>query len=566
MTGTDVAALNLRWSLTLVDGLAAAGVRHAVISPGSRSTPLVLACDRHPAIRPWVVVDERSAAFFALGLAKSTRQPVAVIGTSGSAPANWFPAVIEANYGAVPLVLISADRPAELRECGANQTIDQARLFGEQVRFFFDLGCAEDHPAAFRQLALRAAQAVDKSRWPLAGPVHLNVPLREPLVPRETVDFSFSEAGARVAYPLLTLSEQEAVRLSSDLSGKPGLIVCGNGNYPAGFPDAVAAFARAAGCPVLADPLSGLRFGEHDLIRVLARYDAFLRNPRCRTRQRPAWVLRFGAMPVSKSLQNYLAAQGEARHILVEAGGRWPDPLHLANELLRADEVSVCAALTRAWTAAAPEEWLAEFIAQEQAAGQTLETVAPPTERGVVQAMLRHLSAGATLFSGNSMPIREVDAFSATGAKALAIVANRGASGIDGNVSTLLGLAAGATGPVAGLLGDLTLAHDLGGLQLARGLDVILVVLNNGGGGIFSYLPQAGLENFERYWLTPPGLDFEQAARLYGWAFQRTDAESFEDAFKQALAGKGARLIEVAVDRETSVARHCAYWAALAGN
>lgn len=565
MSGADVGALNLRWALTLIDGLVSAGVRHAVISPGSRSTPLVLACDRHPGLSIQVVVDERSAAFFALGLAKATQRPVAVIGTSGSAPANWFPAVIEANYGAVPLILISADRPPELRECGANQTIDQARLFGEQVRVFLDPGCPEDSPAAFRHFALRAAQAVDQSRWPLAGPVHLNIPLREPLVPREMVDFSFSEAAAKVAYPLLTLPQHEAERLGAASSGQPGLIVCGNGSYPAGFPDAVAAFARAAGCPVLADPLSGLRFGRHDLSHILARYDAFLRNRQFAARQRPAWVLRFGAMPVSKSLQNYLAAQGEARHILVEAGGRWPDPLHLTSELLRADEVSVCAALTQAWTAAAPDGWLAEFLAHEEGAGQRLETM-PPAESRVVQAMVRHLPSGATLFSGNSMPIREIDGFSASGKKMLSIVANRGASGIDGNVSTLLGLAAGATGPVAGLLGDLTLCHDLGGLQLARGLDVTLVVLNNGGGGIFSYLPQAGLENFERYWLTPPGLDFELAARLYGWAFQRTDAESFEDAFKQALARKGANLIEVMVDREISVARHRAYWTALSGD
>jgi len=559
MSQIDLAHTNLHWALTLIDGLAAAGVAHAVISPGSRSTPLALACELHPRIETHVVLDERSAAFFALGLAKAGNAPAAVIGTSGSAPANWLPAVIEANYGAVPLILLSADRPPELRECGANQTVDQVKLFGGHVRFAFDLGVAEQSPEALRHVAMRARQAVDQSRWPLPGPVHLNLPLREPLVPSGRVAFDFSGGDAGVAYPILMPPDAVLAQLAGELSGAPGLIVCGAMAFSPGFAAAVAELANRLGCPVLADPLSGLRFGEHERSRILTRYDAFLRNRQFAEGHRPAWVLRFGAMPVSKTLQQYLAMP--ACHILVEAHGRRLDPLHHADLLLHGDAAALCESLSRMPLKPAPSGWLADFLGAEKLIG---ETDAPlPLEAAVVQAMIARLPPASTLFSGNSMAIRDIDGFSGGGAKPLRIVANRGASGIDGNVSTALGMAAAGQGKVAALLGDLTCCHDIGGLLAARGLDAVLVVLNNGGGGIFGYLPQAGLESFERLWLTPAGLDFEQVAKLYGLGFRRVETpQAFADAFTQALESSGVTLIEVLVDRAGSIACHQAYWAA----
>lgn len=563
MKNTDLAATNLRWALTLIDGLASAGVAAAVVSPGSRSTPLALACELHPRISTHVVLDERSAAFFALGLAKAGSHPVVVVGTSGSAPANWLPAVIEANYGAVPLILLSADRPPELRECGANQTIDQAGLFGAHVRFAFDLGAADASPAALRHVAQRARQAADKSRWPLPGPVHLNVPLREPLVPEVMPEFDFSPAGASVTYPLLTPPEHEISRLAEALSGQPGVIVCGAAAYCGAFPAAVAALAAKLDCPVFADPLSNLRFGGHDRSRVVSRYDAFLRNPDFAASHRPAWVLRFGALPVSKTLQHYLAAQDTARHILVEPCGRWPDPLHRITDLLRVDAAMLCEALAREIASAPPPDWLADFAACENRAAACGEP--PPVEAEIVRILLKSLPADATLFCGNSMPIRDLDSFSGTAEKPLRIIANRGASGIDGNVSTVLGMAAAGVGKVVALLGDLTCCHDVGGLLAARGLDVTLVVLNNGGGGIFGYLPQAGLAAFERLWLTPAGLDFGQMAALYGLAFQRVaQPQDFDGVLVQAWSNPGPKLIEVVVDREDSLLRHRAYWSAQA--
>lgn len=558
----DIAVINLRWAMALVEGLVASGVTRAVISPGSRSTPLALACEHHPAVRTWVVLDERSAAFFALGLAKVDGHPAAVIGTSGSAPANWFPAVIEANYGAVPLVLLSADRPPELHECGANQTVDQTRLFGEHVRFVFDLGVAEASPLALRHVMQRACQAVDRSRWPLPGPVHLNVPLREPLVPAVMPEFDFPRPGAAASYPRLVPSARDVARLAGELSGQPGLIVCGAAACPDDFPVAVAALAAKLDCPILADPLSNLRFGGHDRSRILARYDAFLRSPAFAATHRPAWLLRFGAMPVSKALQQYLAAQDAARHILVDPHGRWLDPLHLTSDLWHADAAALCEALSRNEVRASPSAWLADFVGQEVRAAACGEPA--PLDAEIVQIVLKCLPVGGILFSGNSMPVRDLDSFSGSANKPLRILANRGASGIDGNVSTALGMAAAGQGKVVALLGDLTCCHDVGGLLAARGLDIALVVLNNGGGGIFGYLPQASLASFERLWLTPAGLDFRQMAILYGLAFQRVEQiQDFEVALTQALKNPGPKLIEVVIDREESLIRHRAYWTAL---
>lgn len=567
MSGDGVAIANLRWAMALVNGLAAGGVNRVVISPGSRSTPLTLACLRHPGMKHWIQVDERSAAFFALGLARADRRPVALVCTSGSAPANWFPAVIEANLGQIPLILLTADRPPELRDCGANQTIDQLRLFGSQVRASHELPPADGSPRALRDLGFLVARAVDQSRWPLPGPVHVNVPFAEPLVPSAPLpEWEALTEAAAVSYPALQPEPGEIEALAKLFSGRPGLIICGEGLFEEGFPAAVAQLAEALACPVLADPLANLRFGPHDRSRIMARYDAFLRSEKFTWNHRPEWVLRFGAMPVSKQLQAYLATCAAAQHVLVEAHGRWPDPLHQTARLLRAGPEWVCAALSMARPLPAPAEWLAAFREQECRAAELANAVGMPLEAGIVVSLLRHL-AGGSLFSGNSMAIRDLDSFAAGGELPLRIVGNRGASGIDGNVSTALGLAAGLDQPVAALLGDLAFYHDMNGLIAARGSDITFVVLNNGGGGIFSYLPQSGLEDFEAAWLTPTELDYSHAARMYGLNYQRVDrSEDFDAALAAALQHAGPDLIEVAIDRQASVTRHKAYWAAVAGS
>jgi 2-succinyl-5-enolpyruvyl-6-hydroxy-3-cyclohexene-1-carboxylate synthase len=557
-----IAQSNTLWAWALIDALAASGVGQAVISPGSRSTPLALACLRHAGIKTHVLVDERSAGFFALGLAKSSRRPVALVCTSGSALANWFPAVVEANMGATPLILLSADRPLELQSCGANQTMEQNLFFGAHVRAFHALPAADASPSMLRWLRHLAARAVDQSCWPLPGPVHLNVPLREPLVDDGTQPLYPSAPVCETVYPVMQLTDAQAKRLAQALAGKRGLIVCGAGEQGVDFAVALTRLADQIGCPILADPLSGLRFGEHVAAPVMARYDTFLRADSI---PRPDWILRFGAMPVSKSLQTCLDSLTETPLYLVDAAGRWLDPQHRASQLIRADGAALCHGLSRHLEVAAPPEWLKWFENAEQAAAELANTH-PPQEAEIVRTLLDVLPEDGNLFSGNSMAIRDLDAFSGKGLKRLNIFCNRGVSGIDGNLSTALGIAAASGRSTVALLGDLTLFHDLNALALASKLDMVLVVVNNGGGGIFEYLPQTGLAEFKQGWLAPQELNLKQAAAMAGVDYHLIqEAYALSSLLGDTLAvamKSGAHLIEVVVDRADSVKRHQAYWEA----
>ena len=567
---TAVAELNLRWAFALLDGLVRAGVRDALISPGSRSTPLVLAADPHPLITTRVQVDERSAAFYALGIARVTRRPVILIATSGSAPAHWHPAVIEAGQAGVSLLLLSADRPPALQGCGANQTIDQTRLFGSALRAFHALPTADEQGLdTLHHLGIRA---VHQSRWPLAGPVQVNVPFEEPLVPTVLPALTPSGRQTPVEAPVLTCPWGQLARVAAQLTQGSGLIVCGPGDYNAAFATAVTALAARLDCPLLADPLSGLRCGGHDRRRVISRYDAFLRHPAFVRGHRPAWVLRFGAMPVSKALTGYLATLEPDGLLLVDPGGRWPDPLHQVGEMLRGDPEQVCEGLLAGlvdWLPGlARQAWRQGFSDAERAAEGRLpsDPDRPWFEADLIEVLLDELPHHGLLLCGNSMPIRDLDSFSGQREKPLRLLANRGASGIDGLISTVLGIddASAADTPVVGLIGDLSLYHDLNGLLAARGLDATLIVVDNGGGGIFRYLPQAGLDAFKPYWLTPTGLDLGDVARLFGLNRHCVDdVAGFRGALRQALSRPGVDLIQAVIDPQAGVEQHRAWWRAL---
>ncbi len=558
----DTACLNLRWSLALLDGLVAGGLRRVVISPGSRSTPLVLACRRHPAITLTTLLDERSAAFHALGAALAGGEPVALIATSGSAPAHWLPAVIEAAQSAVPLLLLSADRPPELRGWGANQTIDQQRLFGSFARNFHDPGPPWEGDGALEQMRALGRRAAGECRWPLPGPVHINLPLREPLVaaddcPAEPLALPVA-AAAPAALPL----EATLAAVQARLSGN-GIIVCGPDRYPEGFAAAVAHLGERLGAAVLADPLAmGLRWGTHAGSPALCvRYDAFLRHPAI-AGQPPDWVLRFGGAPVSKPLLQWLDG---VPSVVVDRHGRWRDPWHGAEQLVTADETLFCRALAERLPAGP-----AGSLGLMQAAERALEALAGEHGAGgffegqMVGALLAELPADAALLVGNSLPVRQLDGWSGRRAAPLRVFCNRGASGIDGNVSTLTGIAAAHAGPVVGLMGDLTLQHDLTGLAAAP-RPLTLIVINNGGGAIFGYLPQRSLPDFETHWLTPQGLDIGQAAKLFGFEHHAVDdLAGFRTALQAGLAGSTKTLIEVRIDREASRRRHLDYWQAAA--
>lgn len=564
---TDQGSENLLWADALLDGLAAAGVEFAVISPGSRSTPLVLACDRHPGIRTWTQVDERSAAFFALGLAKSDRSPVAVIATSGSAPAHWYPAVIEANHSGIPLLLLSADRPPELQQCGANQTTDQKHLFGHQVRGFYDPGPARTGPEAMEQIRDLGVEATHQATGQNPGPVHINLPFREPLIPQVMPPANNSRKHIPVPHSQQRTDQAQIERILNITSKGHGIIVCGPSVPRGDFQPALAELARRMRVPLLADPLSNLRFGLHAQSNIISHYDAFLHRREFAERNRPQWVLRFGAIPISKNLLQYLE-QSKPTTILCAPRGDWPDPLHQTSEIVRADPLDLCNQLMEQVQPSAPDNWLHRFR-QEQERVQSIHldnSADIPCADLLVEQLIRTIPADAIVFSGNSMPIRHLDSWSGTGAKPLRIMANRGVSGIDGNISTLLGLAANTKAPVFGLLGDLACYHDMNGLLAATGIEAIIVLLNNGGGGIFGYLPQAQLERFEQHWLTPTNLDFSKVAELYSVGYHPVTSQSgFCPALDRAIQEPGLSLIEVVIDREQEMLRHRAWLDAVTG-
>ena len=535
----DTGSLNFHWSQTMVAGFVAAGVADAVISPGSRSTPLALAMLRQPGLRCEMVVDERSAAFFALGIAKASQRPVLLLATSGTAPANWLPAVIEASQAGVPLILLSADRPPELQDCGANQTVDQIRLFGTHVRACHAMGTPEAgfDPAYLHRLT---ARIVEQANWPHPGPVHINQPFREPLVPTGATVASDLPTRIRVAPPKLQPDPAAIDEIAELISGRPGLIVCSELPAAAGLAQAVTALAARLDCPILAEPLSNLRFGPHDRTRLCVRYNHWLNDREFADTHRAEWVLHFGAWPVGRQLQNYLASAALAL-VQIEPWPRWTDPSDKLTHLLRSDPLAACEALLARASAPTPAGWMSAFAARDAAL----------TDDGAaahIAVLLDALPEGTPLFVGNSLAIRQLDSHSGSGDRPHQFFANRGASGIDGNISSAIGIAA-VHGRAAALLGDLTCQHDLGGLALAQGRDVVIVVVNNGGGGIFAALPQAQLPEFEQGWRTPQQISFEHAALTFGLGYANAGSmPAFTAALDHAFQTGGPWLVELLLE------------------
>jgi 2-succinyl-5-enolpyruvyl-6-hydroxy-3-cyclohexene-1-carboxylate synthase len=533
---TDTGTLNFCWSQAMVAGFVASGVSDAVISPGSRSTPLALAMLRQPKLRCHVAVDERSAAFFALGIAKASRHPVLVLATSGTAPANWLPAVVEASQSGVPLLLISADRPPELQGCGANQTIDQIGLLGTHVRASHNLGTPANafDPAWLHHLA---ARAVEQATWPHPGPVHINQPFCEPLLPQVEVKETVAPRAIRVSHPTTRPAAEDIRDLARRISGRPGIIVCGELPATSNAGDAIAALARQLACPILAEPLSGLRFGGHDRSHLCVRYNHWLGDQAVASQLQPEWILRFGAFPVTRHLQNYVSGIRKT-HAVVDPWPRWSDPAHQLTHLLRAEPTDVCTALLAETLTPASPAWYQAFSTREALAVATADAAH-------IGVLIDEIPDATPLFVGNSLAIRQLDSLSGSGEKTIHVFCNRGASGIDGNVSTAMGIAA-EQGRVVALLGDLTTQHDLGGLAQAQGRNAVIVVVNNGGGGIFDFLPQRELPEYEQGWRTPQEISFEHAALTFGLGYGKAETTSdFRNTLRAALGAGGPHLIEL---------------------
>ncbi len=553
----DIGGRNLKAAAALWRGLTEGGVRRAVLSPGSRSSPLALSAHLCPWLETRMLPDERSAAFFALGEARAEARPVAVVATSGTGPANWYPAVIEASMDQVPLVLVSADRPPELLHTGANQTIDQDHLFGSYPRDFLQLPAPErDEEWLYLSTGRRAA---DRSLWPDPGPVHVNFAFREPLLPRANMDGIEwpAPAAGDPQRPRVSPDPAAILELVSRLADGPGAIVCGRSHYPAGFAPAISALADRLGCPVIADPLSNLRWGCHDRERLVTAADIFLR--RAAGGPQPAWILQFGAVPTSQAVQDWVETGADSL-VLVTSDGDRPDPCRRSSLAIHGDPESVVTALLDRELGMADGDWWARWLELDAAARDlVMDPALRPPEADVIDALEAALAPGTALFVGSSMPIRSMDAFARGRSDPLIALGNRGASGIDGCVSTFAGLA--NCRPSVGLLGDLALYHDMNGLLAARDIPGKLVVIDNGGGGIFGLLPYRDHADFERLWRTPTGLDCGQIAALYGLAHRMAapGADLAATLAEPNSAGKMC-LVEVPVDAEQSWDRHRALW------
>jgi 2-succinyl-5-enolpyruvyl-6-hydroxy-3-cyclohexene-1-carboxylate synthase len=562
---------NTAFARAVVDEWARAGVSSASLAPGSRSAPLALALAADDRVRVHVHLDERSAAFFALGIAKASGRPAIVLCTSGTAAANFHPAVLEAHHSRSPLVVCTADRPPELRDTGAGQTVDQLDLYGRAVRWFREVGAPEDLPGAAASWRSVAARAAAEALGPPAGPVHLNLAFREPLTPtgEPLVDAPGRPDGrpwTAATRPARVPDDATVARLAGSTRARPrGAVVAGWGSGAS--PDAVERFAAATGWPVLADPISGLRQGDH----AISAYEALLRTPGFAARHRPDMVLRVGAAPTSKPLVAWLDA--DVPQVLVDPDDAWLDPGRTAAERVAVDADPLLAALSGALTAGtgADEAWLRSWRAADRSARAALDDLLDewqtPFEGRVARDVVDALPAGATLAVASSMPVRDVEAF-ARPRSGLRYIANRGVNGIDGFVSTVLGAATAARGPTVALLGDLCFLHDANGLlgATSRGVDVTFVVLDNDGGGIFSFLPQADLpEHFELLFGTPHGIDLAALGALHSVPVDRVEkADDVVPAVNAAIAAGGVRCVVVPTERGDNVARHREAWTAAA--
>jgi 2-succinyl-5-enolpyruvyl-6-hydroxy-3-cyclohexene-1-carboxylate synthase len=570
----DPTNANTALASAFAEELARGGLRLAVISPGSRSTPLAVALWRQPEIEVTVIVDERSAGFFALGAAQASGEPVGLLCTSGTALVNYHPAVVEADESGIPLVVLSADRPPELRGIGAGQTIDQIKTFGSSVRWFCEVGTHEADDGGllhYRSVACRALAAARGEVRP--GPVHLNLPWREPLAPvpvegavTATDPLALEGRDKRPLTAVTKIDLEPSVFLLDEMAGHigdaiSGVIVAGRQLDPE-LREPLAHLARVSGFPILADPTSQLRCGPHDRSHVVASYDLLLRDEHFARSVVPELVLRFGEMPTSKPLRAWIADSG-ADEIVIDPLGGWNEPTNRAAAVLRADPTE----LASGWAARLeglegrerplPDRWLDAEKAAQDVLDQELTAKTEITEPALHRTLGTAHRDGDVVYTSSSMPIRDQETFLPALTTDVSFLSNRGANGIDGLIASGIGAAHASGRPTTIVTGDLGLLHDIGSLAALRDVStpVRVVVIDNDGGGIFHFLPQEAAlptDEFESLLGTPRGVDVAKAAALFDLSHRRL--QSLAELPETLAAGTG--LIEVKTDRTTNVEAH----------
>jgi 2-succinyl-5-enolpyruvyl-6-hydroxy-3-cyclohexene-1-carboxylate synthase len=539
----------------LADELVRCGMTHAVTCPGSRNAPLIYALAETEGLHAVSVLDERSAGFMALGIAKASGRPVAITCTSGTAAANLMPAVVEAYEARVPLIVLTADRPPELRDTGAGQAIDQIKLYGSAAKWFVEAGNHEpgrDAAIYHRALACRAWATAAGGR---PGPVHLNFPLREPLAPSPedlTAEDWEGRSGGKPWVEFWQPPASAAAGLAADIAHPRAVLVCGPGTDLAAIEPATA-LAAATGWPILAEPTSGLRCGAHDRSHVIAHYDVLLRDERWADAHLPQLAIRIGDTPTSKPLRAWLA---KTEQLVLDPYATWHEPTRAAQWIAAADPAFTFAELVEMIAVPKAPRWLEEWRAADELVTPALGEAADPLEPKIWAALATSLPDAATVWVSSSMPIRDVETFFPSVSNSIRFLANRGANGIDGVVSSAAGAALAAGGRAWLLTGELALLHDLGGLLAASraGAELTIVCANNGGGNIFDFLPLAqhgAGETFEHHVITPSGVDLAQVAALAGMQHRTA---STPDEVREATAEPG--LVEIRTEREGNVRAH----------
>ncbi len=575
---------NLFWTETFINELVEGGVKYACISPGSRNTSLTLALAGNKKIKSFVHIDERSSAFFALGLAKASGTPVAVVTTSGTATAELYPAIIEAYQQRVPLIICTADRPPEMLDCGANQTINQNNLYKNHIRWFFDAGLPEPTEKRIKHIKVLARRAVFESCIRSKGPVHINFPFRKPFEPDDFTD-DITEKLFKHAYtPLSNIKFNDLVvqpelekekwflQLYSYLQKfKNGLIIAGPENYNASFHDNCLKLSKILGYPLLADGASQLRFGQNNDENLVTNFDAILRTKKFSAKHNPDIIIQFGRTVTSKALEEFLE-QCTSLRFLINEFGDWFDPSNKANEVYACKPFLFCEKMYEKFAkdniVRTESKWLDDFLNADKKAKlirkKTIEIAKFPDEARIVNELLQALPDNINLMLSNSMPVRDFDYFASRTSKKISIYNNRGASGIDGITSTALGILAASGKPTVLLTGDMAFYYDLNGLLAAKkySLPLVIVLINNDGGGIFEVLPISDYGKvFKEYFIAAHNLNFAPFVKGYSGNYRLIKSwDDFSSSLKNAFRQKNFSVLEVKTDAEKSLMNRRLFW------
>ena len=580
MTSDHPGELNFRWAYIFADMLASLGVRDVCISPGSRSTPLTLAFSHHPGFHQYSQIDERSAAFFALGLSKSSGKPTVLICTSGTAAANYFPAIIEAAYSNIPLIVCTADRPPELHGTGVNQTIDQQELYGNKVRWFQDVGLPDHSRTAMHHIAFAGSRAFAEAMNVPGGPVHINFPFRKPLEPEspeQLAELGKDTSGnsedewSPLKLPGITPDELEYVR--EVLQGHPrGVIFAGPDQYTDEFYGLCVQLAEKTGYPIIADGLSGFRF-RSDLDDPVSHFaSTFLLQESIRDSLSPDVIVRFGRLATNNVLNTYMESNPESIQLVINPEGFHYGHPRLIDHLVVSRPEDFCRSLLEALpeidTESTESSWSSRYLRIEHVTRDFLqETLDNPadqlTEPEVFQRVFIALPAGSRVFLSNSMPVRDVEHFAFPNNQMHTLFFNRGASGIDGIISTAAGVAAHSESPSWLITGDLAFLHDLNGLLLLKNhrIPLTIILIDNNGGGIFEMLPVSAFgESYRQFIATPHNLDFQGFVETFGGKYFHPKTGDELTKTLDSISGTDFSVIHLRTDRRESMSHRQSLW------